>query len=122
MDWKTAFRLTLVPVLAASLCCLSPLVLFLIGLSTASAAASLADTFYGEYRWAFRVVGMVLLGAALAVYWVKRQGVCTLDAVKRRRREILNSLLLTAILGTLGYLFFLYVVVHYLGVWAALWT
>jgi hypothetical protein len=39
-------KLSLAPILGASLCCVSPLVLFLLGLSTASVAGSLADTLY----------------------------------------------------------------------------
>lgn len=110
-----------IPVVLASLCCLSPIILVLFGISSVSFASSLADTLYGGYKWVFRGVGLVALLGSLAYYWYRQKGVCTLDAVKRRRNEIINSIALALVTGVLGYLFFLYVVVHYLGVWLALW-
>ena len=110
-----------IPVVLASLCCLSPVILVLLGISSVSFASSLADTLYGGYKWVFRGIGLVALFGSLAYYWYKQKGVCTLDAAKRRRNEIVNSIMLALVTGVLGYLFFLYVVVHYLGVWLALW-
>jgi hypothetical protein len=114
-------KITGIPVVLASLCCLSPVVLVLLGVSTVSFASSLADTFYGEYKWVFRGVGMLALIGSLAFYLRRTKGICTIDDVVRRRNEVINYLALTVIAGVLGYIFFLYVVVHYLGVWLMLW-
>jgi hypothetical protein len=105
------FKISGIPVILASLCCLSPVVLVLLGVSTVSFASSLADTFYG----------MIALIGSLAFYLRRTKGICTIDDVVRRRNEVINYLALTVIAGVLGYLFFLYVVVHYLGVWLTLW-
>ena len=121
MKIKEIFKVIWAPVLAASLCCLSPAILVLLGLSTVSFAASLADTFYGTYKWAFRIVGLALLLLSLAWYFYKSKGICTLDQAKRRRNEIINTVILTLVAGVIGYIFFLYVVVHYLGVWLKIW-
>jgi predicted exporter len=110
-----------IPVVLASLCCLSPVILVLFGISSVSFASSLSDTLYGGYKWVFRGIGLVALLGSLAYYWYKQKGVCTLDAAKRRRNEIVNSIVLALVTGVFGYLFFLYVVVHYLGVWLTLW-
>ena len=110
-----------IPVVLASLCCLSPVILVLFGISSVSFASSLSDTLYGGYKWVFRGIGLVALLGSLAYYWYKQKGVCTLDAAKRRRNEIVNSIMLALVTGVFGYLFFLYVVVHYLGVWLTLW-
>ncbi|MFZ1626235.1 MAG: hypothetical protein WAT81_00340 [Candidatus Moraniibacteriota bacterium] len=120
MKLKEAFKIASLPVILASLCCLSPVILVLFGLSTVGFAASLADTFYGEYKWYFRLVGIVALAFA---YWyhLRRQGVCTLEAAKRERNRIINGLLLMLIIGVIGYVFFLYVVVHFIGVWQGIW-
>jgi hypothetical protein len=115
-------KITGIPVLLASLCCLSPVILVLLGVSTVSFASSLADTFYGEYKWVFRGVGMLALIGSLAFYLRRTKGICTIDDVVRRRNEVINYLALTVIAGVLGYIFFLYVVVHYLGVWLSLWN
>ncbi len=120
-NFKEILKISSIPVALASLCCLSPVILVLLGVSSVSFASSLADTLYGEYKWAFRVVGLLALIGSLAYYLRRKKGVCTIDDVKRRRNEILNYIALTVIAGIVGYLFFLYVIVHYVGVWLLLW-
>jgi len=120
--FKDVLKMSSIPVVLASLCCLSPIILVLLGISTVSFASSLADTLYGEYKWLFRIVGIAALIGSL-VYSIRRtKGVCTIDELQRRRNEILNYVALTVIVGVLGYLFFLYVVLHYVGVWLNLWV
>lgn len=118
---KEALSISSVPVILASLCCLSPIILLLAGLSTASFASSLADTLYGDYKWYFRCAGVISLSIALVLYFRRKKGICTIDEAKRRRNEILNMTLLAFIVGVAGYFFFLYVVVHYAGVLLSLW-
>ncbi len=120
MKLKEVLRVASVPVVIASLCCLSPVILVLLGLSTVGFATSLADTFYGDYKWYFRLVGFLALVLAY-IYHLKRQGICTLDQAKRERNRIINGLLITLIAGVVGYLFFLYVVVEYIGKWLQIW-
>ncbi len=121
MNIKEILKLSSIPVVLASLCCLSPVILVLLGLASVSFASSLADTFYGEYKWVFRMVGLIALLGSLAYYLRRTKGICTIDDVKRRRNEILNYIALTVIAGVVGYIFFLYVVVHYVGVWLEIW-
>lgn len=120
MKLKEIFKVASLPVLFASMCCLSPIILVLLGVSTVTFAASLTDVLYGEYKWAFRIFGLFLLAGSI-VFYLRRQGVCTLDQAKRERNRIINLVVTTLIAGILGYLFFLYVVVHYLGVWLNIW-
>jgi len=120
MKIKEVIKLTWLPVVGASLCCLSPIILVLLGLGTTAVAASLADTLYGGNKWIFRGVGLLLL--IIAIIWhYRKQGVCTLDQVKRRKNEIINTVIVTLFAGVIGYIFFLYVVVHYIGVWLGIW-
>lgn len=121
MHLKDALKISSIPVLIASLCCLSPLILVLVGVSTVAFASSLADVFYGTYKWAFRLAGLIALAGAFVVYLRRVKGVCTIDDVKRRRNEIINMAALVLIAGVLGYVFFLYVVVHYAGAYLQLW-
>jgi hypothetical protein len=116
-----ALKMSSIPVVLASLCCLSPIILVLLGVSTVSFASSLADTFYGEYKWLFRAVGGIALLGSLFYYMRRKKGICTIDDAIRRRNEILNYVALTVIVSVIGYIFFLYVVVHYIGVWLSLW-
>ncbi len=120
MNLRELFRLTWLPVVGASLCCLSPVIIVLLGLGTVAYGTSLADTLYGDYKWIFRSAGLLLLLISLVLYF-RKKGVCTLDAAKRRKNEIINTVLLALVATVAGYFFFLYVVVHYIGVWLDLW-
>jgi heme exporter protein D len=118
---KDIFKISSIPVLFASSCCLSPVILVLVGVSTVSFASSLADTLYGDYKWVFRGIGLLALVVAVIVYLRRTKGICTFDEAKRRRNEIINIVAMTLIAGIIGYMFFLYVVVHYIGVFLNLW-
>ena len=121
MKIKEMLKVTSLPVLFASLCCLSPLILVALGLSTVSFATSLADTLYGDYKWWFRGLGFILLAISLVLYFRRQKNICTLDEAKKRRNEIINIAATSLIVGILGYVFFLYVIVHYAGVWFNIW-
>jgi len=118
---KTLFKVTGIPVVVASLCCLAPVVIVLFGLGSVSLAASLADTLYGEYRWLFRAAGLVLLGIAVLWYLRNEKGICTIDEAKKRRNEIINIVAITFTVGVIGYFVFLYVIVEYAGMWLGIW-
>lgn len=121
MKIKELIKISAIPVVLASLCCLSPIILLLAGFGTVSFAASLTDTLYGDYKWAFRAFGLLALIIALVIYLRKEKNICTLEETKRKKNEIINIVLLSLITGIIGYIFFLYVVVHYLGVWLNIW-
>ena len=120
MNFKELLKITGLPVLFASLCCVAPLILVLFGLSTVAFAASLSDTFYGTYRWAFRGVGLLLLILSLTFYF-RKKGICTINQVKRNRRKIINTTLLVLGIAILAYIFWLYVVVEIIGIWVGIW-
>jgi hypothetical protein len=122
MQIKEIFKVSSLPVIIASLCCLSPVILVLLGVGTVSFATSLADTLYGTYKWYFRIAGLLALTLSLVVYLRRTKGICTIDDAVRRRNEIINIVMLALITSVLGYLFFLYVVVHYVGVFLNIWS
>lgn len=103
------------------LCCFAPIVLVLFGLSTVSFAASLADTFYGTYRWIFRGIGLLFLFASLFWYFYKVKNVCTINKFKRERNRIINFILITLILGVIVYILWLYVFVEIIGKVLGIW-
>lgn len=121
MNFKEILKITGIPVLLASMCCLSPVIFFLLGIVSLSAATELADVFYGTYKWVFRWVG--LLSLVWALWWYFRsKWICTLDAAKRQRKKIINTVLIVLSVSIFAYAFFLYVVVHYVGVWLSVWS
>src|SRR3989344_7139570 len=116
---QKSFLKRLLPTTAflAGLCCFTPAVLVLLGLSSVSFASSLSDTLYGTYKWAFRGAAFLFLLAALAWYFYKKEKICTLDAAKRNSTRIINMVLLAILIAVVLYILWLYVAVHYLGVW-----
>lgn len=119
---KSILKITGIPVIVASLCCLTPVIIVLFGLGSVSLAASLADTLYGDYKWVFRIVGLVLLALSLIWYLRREKGICTLDEAKRRRNEIFNLVGIIFAVGVVGYFIWLYVVVEYAGKWLSIWN
>lgn len=121
---QKSFLKKLLPTTAflAGLCCFTPAVLVLLGLSSVSFAASLADTLYGTYKWVFRGAALLFMLAALFWYFYKKEGICTLDAAKRNRTRIINTVLLAVLIAVVLYILWLYVAVHYLGVWLGIWS
>ena len=104
----------------ASLCCLSPLILVMLGLSSVSFAASLSDTFYGSYKWYFRLAGLIFLGFFLFFYF-RKKGICTIDQYMVKRNKVVNTILLTLVIATVIYIFWLYVVVEFVGKFYGIW-
>ncbi len=119
--FKTLLRITGIPVVVASLCCLAPVSIVLFGLGSVSLAASLADTLYGDYTWMFRGIGLALLALSITWYLRREKGVCSINEAKKRRTEVINIVVLSLTAGVVGYIVFLYVVVHYLGSWLLIW-
>ncbi len=122
MKIKDFFKLASWPAVVASLCCLSPIILVLLGVSTVSFASSLSDVFYGDYKWWFRLAGFFTLVFSLTLYFRRKRGICTIDDVKKRKNEIINTVALSVIAFVIFYVVFLYGIVHYIGAFLGLWS
>lgn len=118
-DRKGILVLSGLAALVGGLCCLTPVVLVLLGLASISAAASLGNVLYGDYHWEFRLVALALLALALVIYF-RRKGICTLDSARRERNRIINTSLVVLIFAAGIYIFWTYVAVHWFGIWAGL--
>jgi len=104
----------------ASLCCVPPVLIVLLGVGGVSFAAGLGNVLYYQYRWVFITAGLLFMLVSLVIYY-RGQGICTFDAVKRKRRQIINTTLIL-LATTLGiYLVFNYVVLEYIGVKLGIW-
>jgi len=114
-DRKGIFLISALAALIGGLCCVTPIVLVLLGLSTLAFANSLGNVLYGDYRWAFRLAALAFLALALGVYFRKR-GICTLDQARRQRNRILNTTLIVLIAAIGMYILWTYLAVHYWGI------
>ena len=122
MRLKEILQLTGIPVVIASLCCLTPIIIVLFGLGSVAIAGSLADSLYGDYKWVFRLVGLALLGLSVLSYIRRQKGICTLDEAKKRKNEIINIVIVVVTVGVVGYLVWLYVVLEYIGKFLRIWS
>ena len=114
-DRKGVLLISALAGLIGGLCCVTPVVLVLLGLASISAAADFGNVLYGDYRWVFRLTALSFLALALWIYF-RRRGICTLDQARRERNRILNTSLVVVI-GAIGvYIFWTYIAVHYWGI------
>ncbi len=97
------FKITLFSAFISSLCCFAPIIFVFFGLASISTAAYWGNYFFFGYWWLFIAIGLFLISVMLTIYWRKNQ-VCTLDAAKRHRRQIINSILISLILFIILYL------------------
>jgi len=118
-DRKGILVLSGLAALVGGLCCLTPVVLVLLGLASISVAASLGNVLYGDYHWEFRLAALLFLMLALIVYF-RHRGICTLDQARRQRHLIINTSLVVLIFAAGIYIFWTYVAVHWFGIWAGL--
>lgn len=114
-DRKGIFIISGLAALIGGLCCLTPVVLVLLGLASLSVAADLGNVLYGDYRWLFRIAALAFLALALGIYF-RRKGICTLDQARRERHRIINTSLVVLIAGVGFYIFWTYIAVHYWGI------
>ncbi len=94
---------------------------FLGGLESAVVAGSLADVLYGQYKWWFRALWLLVLAVATILSF-RKKGICTFDQAKRRHNEVMNTVLAVTIVSVLAYIIWLYGIVHIIGAWAGLWS
>lgn len=95
----------------AILCCVSPVVLVLLGIASATTAISLGDTLYYQYGWYFRGAGLLTAGVAVYLY-LRGRRMCSLSGIRGQKL----NLALLVLSGGAAYaaLFWL---TRYLGIW-----
>jgi hypothetical protein len=114
-DRKGIFLISAMAGIIGGLCCVTPIVLVMLGLASLAVATDLGNVLYGEYRWLFRGGALAFLGLALFFYFRSR-GICTLDGARRERNRIINTSLLVLIFAVGVYILWTYVAVHYWGI------
>jgi len=105
----------------ASMCCFPSVVLVLFGLASVSSAAALSNDLYwgtngmGWFRPLLLSLSAALVTLGLVLYF-RKNGICTLDEVKRQRRRVVNTSLLVFLLFAVTYVVFNFVILTEIGV------
>ena len=97
--------------LVAISCCVSPVVLVLLGIATAAEAVSLGDTLYYTYGWLFRGAGLVVASVAVFLYLRQRRR-CNLKGAYDYR-----GMLLTLVISGGATYVAMFWFTRYLGIW-----
>lgn len=106
---RAGLKLGVLAGLVGIACCVSPVVMVLLGLSSVSFAISLGDTLYYQYGWYFRGAALVLAGGG-AIGILRGRNACTLRGARAQRRLLLTVVvtmvavyvLLSALTSVLG--------------------
>jgi hypothetical protein len=114
-DRKGVLAISMLAGIIGGLCCVTPIVLLMLGLASISVAADLGNVLYGDYRWLFRAAALMFLAGAVLVYF-RRRGICTLDHARRERNRIINTALVVFVAAVGIYVFWTYIAVHYWGI------
>lgn len=117
---KEIFKLSAPAVFIASLCCLAPIIIVLFGLGSLSFAIALTNVLDNQYRWAFILIGLLVMGISLVKYF-RNRGVCTIDQAKKHRTEIINKVLLVLFVSVVTYIIFFFGILGYIGRILLLW-
>ena len=120
MKLKEILSLGGLPIFIASLCCLTPIILVLFGISSVAFAASLTNVLDGQYRWAFVLAGLLTLIISLIFYY-RKKGICTIDQAVKHRNEIINKTILILIVTGVGYFIFFDIFLNYVGKILQIW-
>ncbi len=106
---KTGLKLGLMAGLVGISCCVSPVVMVLLGLASVSFAISLGNTLYYGYGWYFRGAALVL--AVMGVIAILRgRNACSLRGARAQWR-----LLLTVVVAMVAVYVLLYWLTSYLA-------
>lgn len=105
----------------ASLCCFSPILLFLLGISTASFAGALGNRLFFEYWWAFIGMGIASMTTAFYVLLRKRHNICSIDDFNKKRVRIINSALLLLLTFFVIYIIW-ELILEIIGIKLGLWS
>ena len=93
---RAGLKIGLLAGLVGIACCVSPVVMVLLGLASVSFAISLGNTLYYEYAWYFR--GAALALAAAGVIGILRgRSACTLRGARTQWRLLLTVALVMAV-------------------------
>ena len=65
-------------------CCIYPVVLVLLGVSTAAEAIGLGNRLYGTWGWTFKIAGGVLAATGIVVQ-LRRRGQCSVAGAAKNR-------------------------------------
>lgn len=106
---RAGLKIGLLAGLVGISCCVSPVVMVLLGLASVSFAISLGNTLYYQYGWYFRGAALLLAGAGIFVV-LRGRNACNLRGARAQWR-----LLLTVVLAMVAVYVSLYWLTSYLA-------
>lgn len=87
----------------ALLCCISPVILVLLGLSTVTAAVALGNNLFNNYKLYFIGASLLFMSSAVTFY-LKKKNQCSISGVRKNINKILLTLIVAVVVYILWYL------------------
>jgi hypothetical protein len=112
---------TIISSFIAGLCCFSPVVLVLFGFTSVSYAIALNDVLYFQYDWIFLLAGTLTILISLIYFFYFKEKVCSISELKRKKKMVINLVLITFFTSFLVYIFWLYGIVEIMGIFLGIW-
>jgi len=97
-DTKSIVKVGFFAGLIGALCCVTPLVLVLIGLSGVAGGMALSGTLQQNFRWTlFIPLATIFLIGAVYFHVKRKSGVCNLRTLKKHKAYVLAVIVFSAI-------------------------
>jgi len=85
--------------LLGALCCVTPLVLVLVGLSGVAGAMSLSETLQQNYRWTLFIPLAIIFLVGSIYYHIKgKSGVCNLKTIKHYKTYVISTIVFAIVI------------------------
>ena len=88
----------------AILCCISPVILVLLGLSSVTAAIALGNNLFSNYKFYFIGVSVLFLIIAIFFY-LKKKNQCSLSGVRKNINQIIVIVFIAILVYIIWYYF-----------------
>lgn len=99
---KSAAKTGSIAAIIGGLCCITPLVLVLVGLSGVSGAMALAGYLQQNFRWTvFIPLATIFLIASIYFHIKKKAGVCNIKTIKHCKWYVITTILFAVIIWAL---------------------
>ena len=100
---KTWLSIGVITGTIALLCCISPIILVLLGLSTVTAAIALGTNLFDNYKLYFISVSIIFMVTAI-LFYLKKKNQCSISGLRKNINKILITFIVAVFIYILWYI------------------
>lgn len=103
------------------LCAFIPIMLVMLGITTVTVGATLADTLVGQYEWVFVGSAVLFLMGAFIWHFYKVENIRSFDVLKKNGKRVIVFTLFTVAISVATYYLWAYIIMGKLGSFLGIW-